>query len=809
MADLYDFALAAHDAGLSVIPITANGSKAPAIAWKEYQEHRASEDQLQAWFGIDCTYDGFAVICGAVSGGLEMLELEGRAVDRGMLEQIEEAAAGAGLLDVLDAISDGYRETTPSGGIHWLYRCEETEGNQKLAVDAIRECLLETRGDGGYVIVAPSGGRTHPSGRSWELDSGGFDSIATITPQQRRELLTLFRSFDETPPMPFDGWEKGRKRSDGHSPGDEFNAATTWSDILIPEGWTAVGVVGERTNWRRPGKDSGISATTNYLGSDVLYVYSTSTRFQAERSYDRFGAYAVLKHGGDLHTAAEALAREGYGTAPELVLIKQQEQERHLTLVKEDAPDVDLTVADADEDDEDGGNVLAPFQMTDMGNSSRFVAAHGSGMRYVPEWGRWLVWTDTHWQEDNTGEPLRRGRSVVEGILSEAAVAESKSQERELVKHYRRSQSVGRLKAMVELAQSEAGIPVHSTELDTDPYALCVANGTVDLRTGALRSHRQSDLITRVVPVAYKPGAAAATWLRFMADILPDPDLRAWLQRAIGYSLTGDVSEHVFFFPYGGGANGKSTFLGALASLLGDYATLIPAGLLVNSGHEQHPTAIAGLEGKRLAIAAESEQNKQLAEGLVKSLTGGDRITARRMRQDFYEFNPTHKLWLHANHKPRIGGTDEGIWRRMRLVPFTVTIPAHLRDNELPRKLEEEHEGILSWAIEGAIQWSQYGLGPCATVDSATDVYRFAEDHVGRFLEECCEIEPGKQVAAGRLRDAYKAWCRAVGEKERAAKTITPEFEERGFIHRRSQKRFWEGLDLNPEYATIVDRMDR
>jgi len=308
-------ALACFDAGLCVVPVRADGSKAPYGAWKRHQRVRPSRGNITAWFGEESKHDGFGVITGAVSGGLEMLELEGRATNSGLGTQIAELADSSGLGELWARVCAGYLEITPTGGFHILYRVEgEVGGNTKLAADANAEVLIETRGEGGFTICAPSGGRTHPSGREWVLASGGPGTIATISAEERDALHTLARAFDltplaaeppPTPPMP---------RGDGLRPGDDYNQRTTWREILEPWGWVALHTDSSGvTYWRRPGKSEGLSATTGRNEANNLYVFTTSTRFEAEKPYSKFAAYAVLEQNGDYSQAARVLASIGYG----------------------------------------------------------------------------------------------------------------------------------------------------------------------------------------------------------------------------------------------------------------------------------------------------------------------------------------------------------------------------------------------------------------------------------------------------------------------------------------------------------------
>lgn len=310
-------ALAARAAGLSVIPIKPDGSKEPLVKkWAPYQAAPADEEQLHRWFGGAPV--GLAVVAGQVSGGLEMIEFEGRAVAEGLHREYRDLAEKLGLGELLTRVLRGMTVTSPTGGLHVPYRCAEgVEGNLKLArrpaPDGGVEVLIETRGEGGYFITYPSNGTTHATGGAWVRTTGGFGTIATITEEERRALLDLARTFDR---MPRQVWQPTSTRSaDGTRPGDDFNAKATWPEILEPHGWTDTFTAGDgNQHWRRPGKNLGTSATISDHGEGALYVFTSSSPFDSERAYSKFGAYAVLNHGGDFNAAARELAAKGYGS---------------------------------------------------------------------------------------------------------------------------------------------------------------------------------------------------------------------------------------------------------------------------------------------------------------------------------------------------------------------------------------------------------------------------------------------------------------------------------------------------------------
>lgn len=330
----------------------------------------------------------------------------------------------------------------------------------------------------------------------------------------------------------------------------------------------------------------------------------------------------------------------------------------------------------------------------------------------------------------------------------------------------RASQSRPRMEAAVALARSRGQVLVMPDMLDREPTLFNVLNGTIDLTTGEIRPHRRKDMLTKLCPLAYDPDATAPTWDRFLLEIMEGKEnLVAYLRRVFGYAVTGDVREDALWIFHGGGANGKTTLLEAVASTMGpDYAATLAPELLLVKRNEPHPTGLADLHGKRLAYTHEVEEGRRLAEGLVKQLTGRDRIKARHMREDFWEFEPTHKIILATNHKPEIRGGDLAIWRRIRLVPFEVTFPEDRQDKDLPTKLSAERVGILAWLVRGAMEWHRKGLEDPLEVRAATEAYREEADPVGDFLaERCVAGNDLYRVRAAELYEAFVAWDRRSG----------------------------------------------
>ena len=444
----------------------------------------------------------------------------------------------------------------------------------------------------------------------------------------------------------------------------------------------------------------------------------------------------------------------------------------------------------------DPASPLLVLNLTDAGNAERFRAHAGDRFGYVHAQGSWLHYDGSRWQRDGSGQAVRAALDTLRTMADEADKVSDTEHRGELLKHALDSESSARLSAMLTLGQ--AMLPVAAEQLDRDPNLLNVTNGTLDLRTGQLRPHDRDDWITRLAPVPYDSDATCPRWEAFLHRVMDDNErLIAFLQRAVGYSLTGHTNEQILLLMYGVGANGKSTFLETLRALLADYSAITDFTTFLKRDSEGARNDLARLVGTRFVSAVEAEAGKPLAEALVKQLTGGDTITARFLFKEFFDFRPQFKIWLAANHKPGIRGNDHGIWRRIRLVPFTVTIPEPERDPLLTQKLAEELPGILAWAVRGCLDWREQGLGVPQEIRAATASYQEEMDLFGGFLDEGCVADPSAQVTAKELYASYKAWAEANGEKPRSQKALSMGLRERGYEAARTKRaRCWRGLRL-------------
>src|SRR3989304_7747035 len=441
------------------------------------------------------------------------------------------------------------------------------------------------------------------------------------------------------------------------------------------------------------------------------------------------------------------------------------------------------------------------FNCTDLGNSKRLVALYGDKFRYCFAWKKWIGFDGKAWIRENNGQILRRAKATVHNIYREAYESNDPEMSEKLGKWGAKSQAKDKITAMVSLAESEEGVPISPDQLDTDNYLLNCKNGTVDLRAGELGQHNSKDFITKIISVAYDPAAQCPQWIDFLEKILHwNYDMINFLQRAIGYSLTGDVSEQCLFLLHGAGANGKSTLLNIIGAFLGDYAqTAIFDTFLAKKEERSVNNDIARMQGKRFVSAIEAEGERRLSEVLVKQLTGGDTVTARFLFAEFFEFSPQFKIWLACNHKPIIRGTDHAIWRRIRLIPFTVTIPEAARDKHLTEKLRAELPGILAWAVQGCLTWQKTGLQTPEEVKSATNEYQDCMDTIGAFISECCILTPEVRSKASDLYEVYKKWCEAGGEYALNQRSFGLRLTEKGLDHVKSSGNYRKGIGIKLE----------
>jgi putative DNA primase/helicase len=443
---------------------------------------------------------------------------------------------------------------------------------------------------------------------------------------------------------------------------------------------------------------------------------------------------------------------------------------------------------------------------TDVGNAAIFRELYGENIRYCHEHRKWLVWNGKQWAMDRKGEIYGKAKKMTNRLWRGVDKFSDDPDRRDSwKKHAKRSESSYRIKAMIELAQSEKGIAVTPDNLDVQPWLLNVENGTLDLKTASLRRQCRKDLITKIAPIPYDKNALCPTWDNFLNEIMSgDSDLVRFLQKAVGYSLTGDTSEQVLFILFGTGANGKSTFINTILHMLGDYALQTATETLLTKNHGTGiRNDVARLHGARFVAAVEAEQGSALAEALVKQLTGGDAVVARFLYGEHFQFYPVFKLFLSVNHRPVIKGIDHGIWRRIQLIPFNVTFRSGDRDPHLSTKLKAELPGILRWAVEGCLLWQEEKLVPPHAVKAATEDYRSDMDVVGDFIRECCEDVTDAKTPFKELFAKYTTWSMNNGDDYPDQKEFAQALTDRGYARGKNKAlgRFRWGIKIRLDTA--------
>ena len=408
------------------------------------------------------------------------------------------------------------------------------------------------------------------------------------------------------------------------------------------------------------------------------------------------------------------------------------------------------------------------FSLDDMGNAKRLVSMYGNKIRFSYIKNSWYCWNGKVWQEDETGEINRLADKTVEAMYTEAINLSDQDKRDKLLKHASKTRSIAGRKAMIEGAKHLEGIPVTTADFDRDVWLLNLQNGVLDLKSGTLHPHNPDFMITQICNASFNPSATCPRWLDYL-DIVTNgnAELIRYMQKAVGYSLTGNTGEECLFILYGTGRNGKGTFAETLLHLLGSYArTAQVDSLMIKSvsANSANPD-IARLKGARVVNAAEPQKNARLNESLIKQLTGGDTVTARFLYGKEFEYRPEFKLWINTNYKPQISGNDDGIWSRVKLIPFTVYIPPEKRDPHLKDYLRErEIDGILNWALEGLKLWQKEGLEMPETMKVATIDYRSEMDIMQKFLNDCTKPKSKCSVGASVLYKAYSNWCTENGE---------------------------------------------
>ena len=819
---------------ISVIPMFPDREKRPAVKWKEFMSRRASAQELSQWFSAGAPV---GIVTGQISGNLVMAEVEGRA--RELVPGLQRLAHDSGLGELWEKINTGWVEISPSGGLHWFFRQESAPaGNRKLASrpstpeeleawkereraaaaaktdEALREkrlakieqstvhdvpqVLAETRGEGGYVVVAPTPGWFHDSGKPWELVPGCLPAnVATLTDDEADAFLSLLGTLD----VPRQGQEQapssgpvraktpGPDSRGGISPGDDFEGRTEWEDILIPHGWTKISEQGGVKYWTRPGKTHGISASTGKdPARDRMYVFTSSTSFLPEVPYTKFGAYAHLNHDDDYRGAAAELRKTGYGRDPEhsgpstppriegTTTESRTRQDKESDRVDpgrgRNAPEV-LTGSVAPVTDIATKRKPVAISRTDQGNADLFINEHKTSVRFDTVRRVWFVWENTRWVSEEFakgGGALYRARKIVEDLLP--------TDSEEATKWKYKCLNPGAYQRILNVAAADPALCVTTEDFDAHPWELNTPDGPVNLTTGEIMEPDPAKLHTKSTLVVPDYEADRSAWIGFLTETFPEntDTMIDYVQRLVGYSIIGDTSSQIIIFGLGSGGNGKGVMMETIAKLLGNgpngYALGQPAGFLTTRAANDHPEKIANMKGARFVTVPEIDHNAKLDEGLAKALSGGDRVTARFMGKGAFSWDPTHQLWMTVNNLPRLdSGGGDSLFRRMKVIPFLHKVPKERVDKDLKNRLVDQFgPAILAWMVEGAVKYSRDGLGADPEgVTAATVDYRGEMDTFASFLEDKCLVYSAEERAVKygmvpstpvlALHEQYKRYC--------------------------------------------------
>jgi putative DNA primase/helicase len=449
------------------------------------------------------------------------------------------------------------------------------------------------------------------------------------------------------------------------------------------------------------------------------------------------------------------------------------------------------------------------YERSDLGNAERFVDMHGDRARWSPARKMFLFYDGKRWRWDECGEVLKLAQKTARGIYKDAAGEPDQAKQREIAKFAVSSQNEGRINGM--LSQAKPHVAVRLEELDADPWLINCQNGTLDLRSGKLKNHSPTDRITKIAPVDYDPSAECPRFKSFLKEVLIEDAVISFVKRYTGYSATGITRERLFAILYGFGKNGKTTLIELLQDVFGDYATNTDTETILMRRYQGVGNDVAALKGARFVSAAEVEKGRQLAESKVKQLTGSDTVTARYLFGEPFDFRPQFKLWLSTNNKPMVRGTDDAIWDRIRLIPFTQRFEGSNADPKLAEKLREELPGVFAWIVEGCLEWQEHGLSEPESVASATKQYREEMDTLAAFLEDKCIVQKGLVAPATPLYKQYRFWCDDAGEKPETQKMFGMRLRERGFTNAKitagpdKDRKGWFGIGLRADHRSPED----
>ena len=723
--EIFETAIKYRKAGRDVIP--DHPTQKYPVGFKEWEQKNFTEAELS-----DCILNkGY---------GVGIRNQEGLDFDNHGSPSAEEVIKN--WKDLVTAISPGLIdrlliEQTPHGGYHIAWKCEVIEGNQKLASRTPNEkelqkdpklrsiTFIETRGTGGQFVVSPTTGYT--------LLQGDWCDLPQITHEERTILISCAMSLDLMPAIPEDFKTSG-DNFNGERPGDLFNkdGANEALELLKQEGWVAVFEQNDTIYLRRPGKDKGVSATFGHIAPGIFYNFtSNGAPFEPNKAYTPFAIFSLLKHNGNFSLAASELAKR-YG----LDRLNQADSSTHFT---------------------------------DTSNAEKINELFGDKIRFDHRRKRWLIWHEHRWQSDNDGTINRLAIEAAKKRYQEAAEIDNLNERATASKWAIQSESKMRLDAAVSITKNLLPIADSGDRWDTDTMLLSCPNGIIDLRTGKIRNGKPEDRITMVTGASYDPNALCPLWEKFINEIFEgNAELIHYVHKALGYSISGSVKEQVVFFGMGSGSNGKSVLFSTVRGVLKDYSYNAPASMFQRNPMNTSTNDVAATEFKRFLMSSEVLSSTKVDEVRLKKWSGGDQETARYLYGEFFSFNPTCKIWIFVNHRPRVEDDSHGFWRRVRLIPFNRIFKEAEQDKDLFQKLKDEFPGILNWLIQGCLLWQKEGLEPTPQiVDLATKDYQQENDVLAEFITEKCVELNGAETKASDFFKSYTQWAIEQGFKSK------------------------------------------
>jgi len=734
---LVDAALDAARSGISILPWAyVGGSKKPMMRWKALQQKRMTPSEVEDWWRENPDHN-VGAITGAISN-LVIVDLD----DKAALDWADNS----------DLPETNWKIKTGRGE-HWGYQHPGGIIGNRTGIGGLN---VDLRGDGGWAAIPPS---IHKNNQPYK-----WASPLECMP------------FPENLPVFNPDWLPASPRVNVEIPVVDKNLLGNSTDVRVKRARAYLKA--------RPGAIEG-------CGGDP-HTYITCATILRDLNVEPGIAYELL---------AEWNMKCQPPWSSKALKEKMRNALSHGTKPFGSMPDRPSRPKYVENDDSFYAELEKPVKLyedNDLGNGERYADRHSSRVRYCYEFNGWYYWDSNKWSIDRVGFSMSMAKITAREIAREATILESEEDRKNKNKWSLKSRSSASLKNMLHLAQSEGNIPVMAESFDSDAWVLNTPTGMVDLRTGDMSSHDPDKLCTKMTQAGINSTMATPNFDHFMDKTFGgDEDLKKYVMQALGFSLTGSVREHVFFFCYGTGANGKGTLLNLVMEMMGDYAAATPEGLLMARQGDKHLAELIILKGLRMAVGAETQEDRRLNEARMKNLTGGDPITADPKGGAYITFKPTHSLWLLGNHKPRIKGVDNGVWRRTRLIPFDNIVPDDEQDKDLNKKLWAERDGILAKLVDAAVDWYANGFVKCDAVERATNAYRNEEDAFGQFIDNMCVTGPTEACAKVALREAYLEWVRRSGVRELTERSMNERVKRLGYREiRRGTQRYWSGLNI-------------